>query len=182
MSGIRYSEQELAKMVNAGNPIAAQALKRYDKVKPSSSAKSKSRKRPSGPSKLEQSFALQCKADKLPEPRWGKDELLFHPTRKWRFDFAWEEYKVAVEAEGGTFTHMQKRTDKETGKKVTQKSRHLTPTGYHEDCVKYAEAAILGWTVIRADAKMIKNGMALQLLKRALEAKGCTEAGATVAA
>lgn len=174
MSSVRFSEQELARMANAGSVVASQALSRYERVKPSKKAKKSSKgvTKRSKVSKLEQSFAMQCKAAGLPDMRWGENELLFHPTRKWRFDFAWEEFKVAVEAEGGTYTHGQTRADKATGKRAVQKSRHLTPTGYHEDCIKYAEAAILGWTVIRADAKMIKSGAALKLLERALEARG----------
>ena len=35
-----------------------------------------------------------------PEPEL---EYRFHPFRKWRFDFAWPEQKVAVEMEGGVF-------------------------------------------------------------------------------
>lgn len=174
MSDLRFDEKELSRMATAGSQLASQALKRCRTGKLAKNKK-KAVKGVTGrsvSSKLEQTFAMQCKAAGLPDMKWGKNELLFHPTRKWRFDFAWEEFKVAVEAEGGTYTHGQARADKATGKKVVQKSRHLTPTGYHEDCIKYAEAAILGWTVIRADAKMIKTGAALKLLERALEAKG----------
>lgn len=37
-------------------------------------------------------------ACKLPKPYL---EYAFHPERKWRFDFAWLEYKVALEVDGG---------------------------------------------------------------------------------
>ena len=37
----------------------------------------------------------------LPSPR---RELRFHAKRKWRFDFAWPGYRVAVEMDGGIFT------------------------------------------------------------------------------
>ena len=114
------------------------------------------------PSNLENSFCFQLSQANLPKPT---RELQFHPERRWRFDFAFEEYQVAVELEGGTYLH-GKVTQ---GKK--QKSRHLTPTGFYADCQKYAEAGILGWLVIRADAKMIKNGEALTLTKRAIEAR-----------
>ena len=30
-------------------------------------------------------------------------EFRFHPERKWRFDFAWPEHKIAVEQEGGVW-------------------------------------------------------------------------------
>ncbi len=60
-------------------------------------------------------------------------EYRFHPTRRWRFDFAWLEQKVAVEIEGGTFTG----------------GRHTTGAGHHGDCKKYNEAVYLGWKVLR---------------------------------
>ena len=30
-------------------------------------------------------------------------EYKFHPTRRWRFDLAWPDKKVAVEVQGGIF-------------------------------------------------------------------------------
>src|ERR1044072_3735597 len=36
----------------------------------------------------------------LPEPL---PEYRFHPTRKWRFDFAWPEHKLALEIQGGAW-------------------------------------------------------------------------------
>ena len=32
----------------------------------------------------------------------GTPEYRFHPTRKWRFDYAWPENKIALEVEGGS--------------------------------------------------------------------------------
>lgn len=66
----------------------------------------------------------------LPLP---ETEYRFHPKRRWRFDYAWPEHKVAVEYEG----------------LVSQKSRHITLTGYTRDCEKYSRAAVMGWKVIR---------------------------------
>lgn len=178
MTGIRMSELELEKMARAGNPVATQALKKYSKAKKPKVTNGKplqcipaKRGKKGEPSGLEQSFAMQIRAAGLPAAKWGKDEIRFHPTRRWRFDFAWEELRIAVEIEGGTYTHGQKRFDASAGGNVTQKSRHLTPTGFHEDCIKYAEAALLGWVVIRADAKMIKDGSTLELLSRAIKTK-----------
>ncbi len=34
----------------------------------------------------------------LPEPR---PEYRFHPTRLWRFDYAWPQERLAVEFDGG---------------------------------------------------------------------------------
>jgi very-short-patch-repair endonuclease len=59
-------------------------------------------------------------------------EYRFHPTRKWRFDFAWPAYKVAVEIDG--------------------RGRHQTVDGVRKDCEKHNEAVILGWAVLRFPA------------------------------
>lgn len=58
-----------------------------------------------------------------------------HLKRKWRFDFAWPDLKVAVEIEGGTFSRGG--------------GRHGRGGGHHKDCDKYNRATILGWKVLR---------------------------------
>lgn len=66
-----------------------------------------------------------------------KPEVRFHPARKWRFDYADTERRIAVEYEGvmqGT-------------------SRHTTIGGYCGDVEKYNAAAFLGWRVFRVTAK-----------------------------
>ena len=60
-------------------------------------------------------------------------EYRFHPKRRWRFDFANPEYKVAIEFEGGIWTG----------------GRHTRGTGYKNDCDKYNAAQLLGWRVLR---------------------------------
>ena len=65
------------------------------------------------------------------------EEHVFHPTRKWRFDFAIVEKKIAIEYEGI----------------FNGKSRHTTVDGYTGDTEKYNEAAKLGWKVLRYTAK-----------------------------
>lgn len=69
------------------------------------------------------------------------EEHRFHPTRKWRFDFAIVEKKIAVEYEG----------------LMSDKSGHTTITGYSGDCEKYNAAAVLGWKVLRYTAKNFKQ-------------------------
>ncbi len=105
---------------------------------------------------LVRGLLFDLKAEKLPEP---VPEHVFHPARKWRFDAAYVEEKIAVEVEGGT------------GWKRDVPSRHLTPSGYLEDCRKYGEAAVLGWVVIRLTPAMLRDGSALDLIKRALKAR-----------
>lgn len=60
-------------------------------------------------------------------------EFKFHPTRKWRFDFADVDNKIAVELEGGIWIN----------------GRHNRGKGYESDIEKYNEALILGWRVLR---------------------------------
>ncbi len=54
-------------------------------------------------SKLEAQFAECAHLWGLPEPereyRFAQEAL----GRKWRFDFSWPEYRVAVELDGGTW-------------------------------------------------------------------------------
>ena len=113
-------------------------------------------------SALEQLFLQQCQLAGLPAP---EREIMFCPGRKWRFDFAWPAQRVAVEIEGGTYSHGRKT---KTGR--VQKSRHLTPVGFYNDCRKYNAAAAGGWQVLRADAKMVRSGEALNDLLQVLMA------------
>ena len=68
-------------------------------------------------------------------------ELKFHPKRKWRFDFAIESLRIAIEYEGI----------------MSEKSRHTTITGMSADCDKYNAAQLLGWKVLRFTAINYKN-------------------------
>lgn len=102
-------------------------------------------------SQLESDIAIQIRALRLPEPL---REFRFMPPRRFRFDFAWPDLKVALETEGGTWAS----------------GRHNRGTGYESDCEKYSEAAIRGWRVIRVTGKMVKDGRAIDLLRRALSA------------
>jgi very-short-patch-repair endonuclease len=72
--------------------------------------------------------------------------------RGWRFDMAWPDRLVAVEIEGATWAA----------------GRHSRGDGFEEDCVKYAEAAILGWRVLRFTTDMVTDGRAVEMLERAL--------------
>lgn len=104
--------------------------------------------------KLEDALAFQIKAAGLPVP---EREWRFHPTRRWRFDFAWPGDKLAVEVEGGIWLPAQ-------GKK----GRHNTGKGIEEDMVKYNAAALLGWRVLRVSPGHVRSGEALQWIEGAL--------------
>lgn len=102
-------------------------------------------------SELEELLLLDMKRLKLPIP---EREWRFHPTRRWRLDFCWPGDKVACEVEGATWAN----------------GRHNRGAGFEADCVKYAEAAILGYRVIRVTSNMITDGRAVDLIERALQA------------
>jgi very-short-patch-repair endonuclease len=61
------------------------------------------------------------------------EEYRFHPVRRWRFDIAVPELKIAVEIEGGTWIQ----------------GRHTRAKGYQKDMEKYNAAQMLGWKVFR---------------------------------
>lgn len=84
-------------------------------------------------------------------------EHRFHPTRKWRFDFAWLAARVAVELDGGNCG---------IGKVCPvchrrQMGRHNTRDGFEGDCEKLNAAAALGWLVFRFTAAMLRKPGAL---------------------
>jgi very-short-patch-repair endonuclease len=79
-------------------------------------------------------------------------EHRFHPTRKWRFDFAWPALLLAVEVEGGSWTG----------------GAHNRGAHFESDAVKYSEAAVLGWRIIRVTTDMVDDGRAVGLICRAL--------------
>lgn len=78
-------------------------------------------------------------------------EHQFHPTRKWRCDFAHIETRVAIEIEGGTWSKKGK-------------SRHTTGKGYAEDREKYNAAQELGWKVFCLTTNMITAKQAEKII------------------
>lgn len=61
-------------------------------------------------------------------------EYEFHPDRKWRFDYAWLDKRVALEIQGGIW-------------KRTGRGAH-TGTGAVRDIEKFTAAAVLGWRIL----------------------------------
>lgn len=77
-------------------------------------------------------------------------EYRFHPTRQWRFDYAWPVEKIALEYEGG----------------IWDEGRHIRGKGYENDCEKYDEATFLGWRVYRCTYDLVASGYIADLIKR----------------
>lgn len=96
-------------------------------------------------STLEAEFALQLRAAKLDNGMVR--EFRFHDTRKWRFDFAWPDIKLAVEIQGGIW--------------LGGRGAHTSAKGVARDSEKLLEAVMLGWRVIPATPSMVKSGALL---------------------
>lgn len=97
-------------------------------------------------------FLGQLKMAGLPAP---VTEFMFHPSRKWRFDYAFVKEKLAVEYQGGVY--------------FDAKSGHSTVRGMENDCIKFSTAASFGWRVMPINAGMVLRGEALKLVEQALK-------------
>jgi very-short-patch-repair endonuclease len=68
-------------------------------------------------------------------------EYRFHPVRKWRFDYAFPEHKVAVEKDGGVWSG----------------GKHGRGSGIVKDHEKQNHAAMLGWRILRCTPKQLAD-------------------------
>ena len=99
----------------------------------------------------ERELLFHMKAVKLPAPR---TQYRFAPPRRWTFDFCWPDLMLALEVEGGIWT----------------KGRHTRGKGYEKDCEKYNEAALAGFRLLRVTTGMVRDGRALTVVERAIQA------------
>lgn len=79
-------------------------------------------------------------------------ELKFHPARRWRFDFAFVNEKLAIEVEGGVWTG----------------GRHTRGSGFLKDMEKYNEATRLGWRLLRTTPNQVETKRFIDLIKSIL--------------
>lgn len=79
-------------------------------------------------------------------------EYVFHPVRKWRFDYAFPSAKIALEVEGGVYTG----------------GRHIRPKGFLGDVDKYNAAAVMGWRVLRVVPDRLRTFATIEMLKSAM--------------
>jgi very-short-patch-repair endonuclease len=96
--------------------------------------------------KMKENTKINWKMFKIEEPT---TEYKFHPTRKWRFDFAWPDKLIALEVEGGVWSN----------------GRHTRGSGFVKDMEKYNEAGKLGWRVFRFTPSEMKNNTALLFMR-----------------
>ncbi len=94
-------------------------------------------------------FLALLKRAKLPAP---VAELRFAPPRRFRFDWAWPDHKVALECDGGVWTQ----------------GRHTRGTGFLRDAEKFNIAAVMGWRILRTTPSKLHDLETIALIERAL--------------
>jgi hypothetical protein len=80
-------------------------------------------------------------------------EHKFCETRRWRFDWAWIDRKIALEIEGGVWSG----------------GRHTRGVGFLKDMEKYNQATLEGWRVFRTTPQGLTTQTTIEMLKKALE-------------
>jgi hypothetical protein len=85
-------------------------------------------------------------------PAGAVPEFRFHKRRRWRFDYAWPRYRVALEVEGGVWSG----------------GRHVRGKGFLGDMEKYNAAVIGGWRILRVTPQQLADGTADRLVRKAI--------------
>jgi very-short-patch-repair endonuclease len=100
-------------------------------------------------SELERTLETQIKQVGLPDP---VQEFHFakHLGRRYRADFAYPQFGLLIEVEGGTWT----------------RGRHTRGGGFEKDCEKYNLAAELGYKVLRFTGAMVEDGRAITTIEK----------------
>lgn len=75
-------------------------------------------------------------------------EVRFHESRRWRWDFALTDHRIAIEIMGSTWSA----------------GRHTRGTGYQADCDKANQGTMLGWRLLRFTTEDVLNGRAKAFL------------------
>jgi len=91
----------------------------------------------------------QARAAGWPKP---EREYRFHPTRRWRLDFAWPRgalidpfssgRPIAIEVQGG----------------IWNRGKHGRGSGIVKDYEKLNHAQAMGWRVLQLTPQQVKNG------------------------
>lgn len=76
-------------------------------------------------------------------------ELRFDPARRWRFDFAHEPTRIAVELNGGVWSN----------------GRHTRGTGYLRDREKINAAQLAGWHVFELGTGQVSAATVRQIIE-----------------
>lgn len=101
-------------------------------------------------SELEAHLAWHIRVSGLPTP---EREYRAIPGRKHRFDFAWPNFKLLLDVQGGIFN----------------KGKHGRGLGIMQDQEKLNLATIEGWHVMQVSTRHVTQGQAIQWLRRFFE-------------
>jgi hypothetical protein len=96
---------------------------------------------------------LQLADRKLPTPT---QQALVIPGRKFRYDGAFPSERVVYDINGGTWN---------------PRMRHSGGAGYEKDCEKHCLAVLAGWWPLVFTGKMVREGVAVDLLAMVLHAR-----------
>jgi very-short-patch-repair endonuclease len=107
------------------------------------------------PSKHELNFLLLWRAMRGPTL---EAEYRFHPTRKWRFDYAHPQTLIAIELEGGIW--------------MRGGGRHNRASGFEKDLEKSNAACAHGWRVFRLTGRQITEPTLRAIMDCIASAKG----------
>lgn len=98
---------------------------------------------------------------KLVKAELGLDVTLehkFHDTRRWRFDYAILDHKIAIEKDGGVW--------------MKGGGAHSRPQNIIRDMEKLTQASVLGWVVIRRVPNELNTTETMNLIRQAIKNKG----------
>lgn len=87
-------------------------------------------------------YYLNILAPDLPSPEY---EVRFDSIRRWRFDLAWVDKKLAIECHGGTYAQ----------------GRHTRGDGFYKDRCKMNTAVVQGWRVLEYTSDHFGNPQAM---------------------
>lgn len=79
-------------------------------------------------------------------------EFRFYPQRKWRFDYAWPDHKLALEVQGGLFVN----------------GRHSRGAALLKEHEKLNTAAQLGWRILFVTPQQMASGEVVEIVRKAL--------------
>ncbi len=79
-------------------------------------------------------------------------EHRFNEGRRWRFDYAWVQARVALEVEGGAWTG----------------GRHTRGSGFVRDLEKYNSATLRGWRVFRVTPDKLRSALTVEMMREAI--------------
>ena len=94
-------------------------------------------------------------------------ELRFDSVRRWRFDYALPEVKIAIEVEGGVFKE-RSYTGKDGLIHTTIGGRHTSGVGFLKDMEKYNTATSLGWRLLRVTPDTLITTATFDLIRKTL--------------